>query len=562
MRLKMYVRIRWVHPSNLIFRMFTFSVANRNTYIRSLSEERISTSFEQLVVKQDPLPSTMEPDDPSADHHIVIIGAGLSGLGSALRIIESRRDVRVTILEARTRAGGRTHTVHYKGAALDMGAGWIGPTHTGMLALATRFKLELTEQFYEKHNSNDARLTECIGFRTADLSREDGKNVHSYVKLIEKLSETLDPRAPWKHRDAELWDNMSVTEHIRSYKLSNAAEREINLFAETAVACIPSETSFLFFLFNIKSGGGFASLSDGDKGAQKWKVAGGTQQISTLLMKELATHRSVRIHLGHAVRAIKTLDDVSTVTCTNGAEFRCGRIIFGIAPQLVKDIKFHPQLPFGKRMICDYIKPGHATKIFLVFEEAFWLKQGPVSEKHFSELGPINNLYHSMLKTNQGEDYPVLIALITGEGTKEFESLDEDSRKCLIIKQIADMYQYDTPPVHYQACLWGLEEFSGGCYAGVGTPTGLLFKYGSYYRAPIGNFFWGSTETAIDYYGYMEGALRAGYRAADECMETTHSTTSSETDESFGRFNSEDLQSSQQPVLTRQKRLSRFLLCY
>ncbi len=56
----------------------------------------------------------------------VIVGAGLSGLYAAWRLVEAGHDVRV--LEARTRTGGRILS-HDFGAAFDLGPAWFWPDH-------------------------------------------------------------------------------------------------------------------------------------------------------------------------------------------------------------------------------------------------------------------------------------------------------------------------------------------------------------------------------------------------------------------------------------------------
>ena len=46
----------------------------------------------------------------------------------------------------------------------------------------------------------------------------------------------------------------------------------------------------------------------------------------------------------------------------------------------------------------------------------------------------------------------------------------------------------------------------------------LLSRYGSTLRAPIGGVHFAGTETADHWQGYMDGAVRAGERAAREVL--------------------------------------------
>lgn len=59
------------------------------------------------------------------------------------------------------------------------------------------------------------------------------------------------------------------------------------------------------------------------------------------------------------------------------------------------------------------------------------------------------------------------------------------------------------------------DQFSGGCYTGVMAP-GILTTFGQFLAVPEGRIFFAGTETATQWYGYMEGAIESGERAASE----------------------------------------------
>jgi monoamine oxidase len=64
---------------------------------------------------------------------------------------------------------------------------------------------------------------------------------------------------------------------------------------------------------------------------------------------------------------------------------------------------------------------------------------------------------------------------------------------------------------------WALEPWSQGCPCPVMGP-GLLSELGHTLRAPSGLVHLVGTETAYEWKGYMEGAVRSGKRGAEEVI--------------------------------------------
>ncbi|MEM9492825.1 MAG: FAD-dependent oxidoreductase, partial [Myxococcota bacterium] len=80
-----------------------------------------------------------------------------------------------------------------------------------------------------------------------------------------------------------------------------------------------------------------------------------------------------------------------------------------------------------------------------------------------------------------------------------------------------DLFGQDArEPLDYAEMNWSDERYNVGC--GPRLPPGLLTDYGAALRAPAGRLHWAGTETAMIWNGYMEGAVRAGRRAAEEVL--------------------------------------------
>ena len=73
-------------------------------------------------------------------------------------------------------------------------------------------------------------------------------------------------------------------------------------------------------------------------------------------------------------------------------------------------------------------------------------------------------------------------------------------------KQFVSYHEYD----------WESDDFTRGCVT-VFSPGGWT-AYGHALREPVGKIHWAGSETSTEFPGQMEGAIRAGERAAAEVL--------------------------------------------
>ena len=73
-------------------------------------------------------------------------------------------------------------------------------------------------------------------------------------------------------------------------------------------------------------------------------------------------------------------------------------------------------------------------------------------------------------------------------------------------------------PTLYLDKAWAEDEWARGCYVANMAP-GAWLDFGTWLRRPIGRLHWAGTETATEWNGYIDGAIQAGERAADEVLQ-------------------------------------------
>src|SRR5580698_657248 len=83
-------------------------------------------------------------ENEAQDAEVIVIGAGMAGLAAARALAE--RGVRVTVLEARERVGGRVFSRQVDGATVELGAEFVHGRPPELWALIDEAGAETTER--------------------------------------------------------------------------------------------------------------------------------------------------------------------------------------------------------------------------------------------------------------------------------------------------------------------------------------------------------------------------------------------------------------------------------
>jgi monoamine oxidase len=100
---------------------------------------------------------------------VAVIGAGPAGVAAGRRL--AGRGLDLLVLEARSRIGGRAHTIDFDGVGLDMGCGWLHSADDNVLAAmaeAEGFAVDRTRPPWESQAFNhEMSAAEQAAFRAA-----------------------------------------------------------------------------------------------------------------------------------------------------------------------------------------------------------------------------------------------------------------------------------------------------------------------------------------------------------------------------------------------------------
>lgn len=214
------------------------------------------------------------------------------------------------------------------------------------------------------------------------------------------------------------------------------------------------------------------------------------------------------------------------VYSSNGTRYHCKRVVVSLPTPLYKDIAFTPSLPAAKLELSQVNTLGFYAKVILVYSQPWWRRSGFCGLTQ-SFVGPASVTRDS---SNDSVGQYSLTCFIVGEPGREWSKLPKEQRIQSAISQVATMFgsehaQEASNPAEIFEQDWSKEEFSKGCPCPV-MPPNTLSRLSAELRKPFGVVHFVGTETAYEWKGYMDGALRSGERGASEVVEALTSLTS------------------------------------
>lgn len=237
-----------------------------------------------------------------------------------------------------------------------------------------------------------------------------------------------------------------------------------------------------------------------------YRIAGGTSTLINTLAKHLA---GTRVSTEQTVKTITKSADGLQVH-TNRQVFTAPIVISTLPPHLLtQSIQFEPSLPESLLTIAGktHTWMAESIKVSLTYKTPFW-RSPKLSGTLFSNAGPITEMYdHS----NVEDDTYALKGFLNGA----YHAATKAERLAVIMRQLRKYYGEQIENfVTYEETVWRKDPFVFFPY----TAHVLPHQNNGHevYRKTYldGTLFIAGSETAAQFPGYMEGAVRSAHFVA------------------------------------------------
>jgi monoamine oxidase len=207
-------------------------------------------------------------------------------------------------------------------------------------------------------------------------------------------------------------------------------------------------------------------------------------------------------------------DDYGVHVRANGVEFHGSKLIMAIPPVLLQNITCSPAWPAHKVQLFQRMPMGAVWKCYAIYPKPFWRDSG------LNGLVASNRGHTRLVFDNSPADGSkgILMGFVLADEAREFSMLSPEERQESIQSSLVNYFGPDAKfPELYTDHGWQEEEWSQGCYAAMMAPH-TLSTMGRHLRTNFGHIHFAGTETAEEWNGYMEGAVRSGYREAGNIL--------------------------------------------
>ena len=435
---------------------------------------------------------------PGSVGKVVVVGAGISGLAAAKALMLAGIDV--TVIEAKRRIGGRTHTISIGGGAVDMGGAWVHAGELSVLAPVLRAAGSrlLPAKITDAYRNARVLDTTAAAFADASLTTQFKQAMLRFDQQVEALATspegqlmTLEQGIDAMMPDVPLAIRRPLGRFMASFAGSSPPDIGLAAFAEFYLGtALPEQDVF---------------------------PEGGYGKLVGLLADGLD------VRTGTPVLGIRDRGTAVEVLTDSGA-LAASHVIVTVPLGVLKAsaVAFEPALPANKLLAIQTIGFGVFEKVALAYNEVFW---SPSASGGFAIADPSEDQWVSMLDMAQVQGKPVLVGITTGRHALSMLELPPAERAAQLAAIVKQTFGPGTPdPVAYAVTDWHGDIYTRGCYSNFPLAAdGDAFAAAiTAMEQPHGRILFAGEATSANNLALVDGAFQSGIREAKRLLRTAN----------------------------------------
>ncbi|KAL2064373.1 hypothetical protein VTL71DRAFT_4867 [Oculimacula yallundae] len=439
----------------------------------------------------------------TASYDVIVLGAGYAGLIAARDLTTQGKAV--LLVEARDRIGGRTWTSKIDGYPYEMGGTWIHWNQGHAYREITRYGLQDQIVSSKDYTYSKNYCSMALGDSTTVVDHESegallDKGLRTLCDVDGQLGKTVlpFPHNPHYTASAAEWDQLSMSDRLRQIE-GELTTKEM-LILEAFLLHSGGGTLENMGFFDILRWWGLCGYcTEGvDEYGLKFKLKCGQTGLALKIFEEAKRTGNLSYSFDNPVQSVDDNGQTVSAKTRTGLVFHAKRIICTIPLNVLHSVAFNPPLSNAKE---DASRLGHINKATKLHAEV----DGPHLRSWTGIRYPSELLFgYGDGITPAGNTHLVLFGSDLGPSFQPDEDIEKTKEA---INKFHDM---DLKQLVFHN--WSKDEYSRGAWCNF--RTGFATKYLGALRAAHGNIHFASSDWALGWRGFIDGAIEDGARAA------------------------------------------------
>ncbi len=510
---------------------------------KTLSDSEISARSKRLIDAERSIWSALSVSPECKlrleKTRVAVVGAGCAGMMAAWWLGQIEKGIEVVVFEAGADVGGRVRSAENftKGRIIEFGAELVGANHPVWLGLAKELGVGLMTCTGEDHFAM-LGLEMKLRIDGKDINEKDAKQLEEdmtkiFKEIGKEARQITSATEPWLHPANQKFDGMSVeSKLIKPPPDGLGLQKDKLLFKALAILLendlvTPLDKINYLALLCLVNAGRFGNDTDNTDlellgfwdQSETFRCVDGCQALVGKMATRLADPREkYKFKLVTSTRVKEINIDPSKVrpvalkwersAAAASVDPNFDYIILATAPSVWDGIKITPDHPKTHLPV----QMGPAVKFFSNLKDRFWIGEKAAPSGMSSDIGMIWEGTDNQTQTGEQE---IELSVFSGGLAKTGRVLTELEFK----NGLRKLYPgYDKSNRFKKTKLVNWAEKEEFIKTGYSCPrVGHIFTVAPQLQKPLnsGRLFLAGEYTETDFFGFMEGALRSGRRAAN-----------------------------------------------